>query len=155
MPLTHRGREILSRVPGGTLQSAVGVGCEIVRHEELCVGCGKCATNCPSGASERGDLFDVNQLLDAPADSRRGALGGALRRLMRHQPDGPVEVPERVTVYRTIIYDDKKCLGCGTCARGCPAEAIEARPPKADAAPSTASAEPATAGAPAPRGVSA
>ena len=145
MPLTHRGREILSRVPGGTLQSTVGVGCDIVRHEELCVGCGKCATNCPSGASERGDFFDVNQLLDAPADSRRGALGGALRRLMRHQPDGPVEVPERVTVYRTIIYDDKKCLGCGTCARGCPAEAIEARPPKADAAPSTASAEPAAA----------
>jgi coenzyme F420-reducing hydrogenase gamma subunit len=51
-----------------------------------------------------------------------------------------VEVPERVTVYRTIIYHDEKCLGCGTCARGCPAEAIEARPPQADAAPSTASA---------------
>jgi ferredoxin len=153
MPLTHLGREILSRVPGGTLQSTVGVGCEIVRHEELCVGCGKCATNCPSGASERGDLFDVNQLLDAPADSRRGALGGALRRLMRHAPDGPVEVPERVTVYRTIIYDDEKCLGCGTCARGCPVEAIEARPPKADAAPSTASADPAAAGAPAPEEV--
>ena len=54
---------------------------------------------------------------------------------MRHEPDGPVEVPERVTVYRTIVYDDEKCLGCGTCARGCPAEAIEARPPQADAAP--------------------
>ncbi len=99
------------------------------------MGCGKCATNCPSGASERGDTFDVNQLLDAPADSRRGALGNALRRLMRHEPDGVVEVPERVTVYRTIVYDADKCLGCGTCARGCPAEAIEARPPKTDAAP--------------------
>ena len=75
MPLTHRGREILSRVPGGSLQSTVGVGCEIVRHEELCVGCGTCATNCPSGASERGDFFDVNQLLDAPDGSRRGELG--------------------------------------------------------------------------------
>ena len=149
MPLTHRGREILSRVPGGTLQSTVGVGCEIVRHEELCVGCGKCAGNCPSGASGRGDYFDVNQLLDAPADSRRGALGGALRRLMRHAPDGPIEVPERVTVYRTIIYDDEKCLGCGTCARGCPAEAIEARPPQADAAPT----RPASEGAPAPEEV--
>jgi len=152
MPLTHRGREILSRVPGGALRSTVGVGCEIVRHEELCVGCGKCATNCPSGASERGAFFDVNQLLDAPADSRRGALGGALRRLMRHEPDGPVEVPERVTVYRTIIYDDGKCLGCGTCVRGCPAAAIEARPPQADAAP-TGSADPAPASTPAAEGV--
>jgi len=134
MPLTHRGREILGRVSGGALQSTAGVGCEIVRHEELCVGCGTCATNCPTGASRRGDFFDVNQLLDAPADSRRGALGGALRRLMRHEPDGPVEVPGRVTVYRTILYDDEKCIGCGTCARGCPAAAIEARPPKADAA---------------------
>ena len=25
MPLTHRGREILSRVPGGALQSTIGV----------------------------------------------------------------------------------------------------------------------------------
>jgi hypothetical protein len=29
-------------------------------------------------------------------------------------------VPERVTVYRTIVYDDEKCLGCGL-RRGCPA----------------------------------
>ena len=67
-------------------------------------------------------------------------------------PDGPVEVPERVTVYRTIIYDDDKCLGCGTCARGCPADAIEARPPKADAAPAQPSAG---VSSPSPEGVSA
>ena len=138
MPLTSRGREILQRIPGGVLHGTTGVGCEIVRHEELCVGCGKCATNCPSGASQRGDWFDVHQLLDAPADSRRGALGAALRRIARHAPDGPVEVPPRVTVLRTIVYDDEKCLGCGTCVRGCPAEAIEARPPKPEAAPSAA-----------------
>ena len=135
MPLTNRGREILGRVPGGVLRSTTGVGCEIVRHEELCVGCGKCATSCPSGASRRGDLFDVHQLLSAPADSRRGALGAALRRIARHAPAGPVEVPERVTVLRTMVYDPDRCLGCGTCARGCPAEAIEARPPRADSAP--------------------
>lgn len=138
MPLTNRGRQILSRVPGGALQSTAGVGCEIVRHEELCVGCGKCATNCPSGASTRSDLFDVHQLLDAPAGSRRGALGDVLRRVMKHEPDGAIEVPPRVTVLRTISYDDEKCLGCGTCARTCPAEAIEARPPKATAEPSAA-----------------
>jgi len=141
MPLTNRGREILDRVPGGSLQSTIGVGCEIVRHEELCVGCGKCATNCPSGASSRSDTFDVNQLLDAPAGSRRGELGDALRRIMRHEPDGLVEVPDRVTVLRTIAYDGEKCLGCGTCARGCPADAIEARPPEAAAAPTPSARE--------------
>lgn len=133
MPLTERGREILARVPAGAAHGTTGVGCEIVRHEELCVGCGKCATNCPSGASTRSAHFDVYQLLDAPAGSRRGELGDALRRIMRHDPEGPIEVPPRVTVLRTISYDEEKCLGCGTCARSCPAEAIEARPPKADA----------------------
>ena len=135
MPLTDRGREILSRVPQAAQPGTTGVGCEIVRREDLCVGCGKCANACPSGASSRSDLFDVDQLLGAPDGSRRGALGDALRRIMRHAPDGPIEVPARVTVLRTIAYDPQKCLGCGTCARGCPADAIEARPPQADAAP--------------------
>ena len=135
MPLTDRGREILSRVPAAGQPGTTGLGCEIVRHEDLCVGCGKCGSACPSGASARGDLFDADQLLGAPAGSRRGALGDALRRIMRHAPDGPIEVPALVTVLRTISYDQEKCLGCGTCARSCPAGAIEARPPLADAAP--------------------
>ena len=146
MPLTVRGREILSRVPQTAQPGTTGVGCEIVRHEELCVGCGKCAQDCPSGASTRSELFDVCQLLDAPAGSRRGQLGDALRRIMRHEPEGPVEVPARVTVLRTIAYDDELCLGCGTCARGCPAGAIEARP--ATAGTSAASAQTPSAAAP-------
>jgi ferredoxin len=104
------------------------------------VGCGKCAVHCPSGASRRGDTFDVTQLLEAPAGSRRGALGDALRRIMRHAPDGPVVVPPRVTVFRTIVYDPERCLGCGACARGCPTKAIEARPPQAESVTATAGA---------------
>jgi ferredoxin len=134
MPLTHRGREIVSRLPH-EVELGRGIGCEIVRHEELCVGCSTCAKNCPSGASQRGDTFDVNQLLSAPADSRRGALGAALRRIARHEPAAAIAVPERVTVFRTIFYDEEKCLGCGACARNCPVEAIEARPAVVQAAP--------------------
>jgi formate hydrogenlyase subunit 6/NADH:ubiquinone oxidoreductase subunit I len=130
MPLTNRGREILDRLPDVHPRTSSSMGCEIVRHEELCVGCGTCAKNCPSGASQRGDTFDVHQLLDAPADSRRGALGAALRRIARREPVDLVEVPPRVTVYRTILYDAERCLGCGACARNCPADAIEAHAPE-------------------------
>lgn len=130
MPLSTRGREIVTRMSVTTLRSSGSVGCEIVRHEELCVGCGTCAKNCPTGSSVRGETFDVGQLLDAPADTRRGEMGAALRRLMRRAPEAPVQVPERVAVYRTIVYDAERCLGCGTCARNCPVEAIEARPPE-------------------------
>lgn len=134
MPLTERGRALLSRLPRDLTTGTAGLGCEIVRHEELCVGCGTCARTCPSGASRRGETFDVVQLLDAPGDSRRGALGDALRRIMRHAPGNPIAVPPRVTVYRTILYDAEACLGCGACARGCPASAIEARPPRLERA---------------------
>jgi NAD-dependent dihydropyrimidine dehydrogenase PreA subunit len=129
MPITNRGREILDRLPPTQPRTSSSIGCEIERHEELCVGCGTCAKTCPSGASQRGDTFDVQQLLGAPADSRRGALGAALRRIARRDPVGLVEVPPRVTVYRTILYDAERCLGCGACARNCPAEAIEALAP--------------------------
>lgn len=130
MPLTERGRALLEQLPGAGFRSPGGAGCRIVRHEELCVGCGRCAAACPSGASSRGETFDPRQLLDAPAESRRGAMGAALRTIARHTPVDVVVVPPRVTVFRTIVYDDEKCLGCGACARGCPTGAIEALAPE-------------------------
>lgn len=129
MPLTERGRAIIARLPQGAFRAAGAGGCRIVRHEELCVGCGRCAAICPSAASSRGDTFDPRQLFDAPAESPRGALGTALRAVARRAPCGTIEVPARVTVFRTIVHDDERCLGCGACARTCPSDAVEALAP--------------------------
>ncbi len=134
MPLTRRGEAIFERLPQGSPQQTTGaIGCLIVRHEELCIGCGRCVDSCPSGASSRGTTFDPMQIFEAPAETRRGALGVALRRIARRAPSGPIEVPEHVTSFRTIGYDERLCLGCGTCARICPTQAAEARPLTAEA----------------------
>ena len=46
-------------------------------------------------------------------------------KLARRAATGPVQVPERVKMFRAIVYSPDKCLGCGACARACPSEAIE------------------------------
>jgi ferredoxin len=141
MPLTDRGRALLTALPIQTMSESSVLGCEIVPHDELCVGCGICATVCPTGARSRTDMLDVTQLLSAPSDSTRGAMAAALRRLARHAPDGPIAVPRRVSTLRSMRYEKETCLGCGACARSCRLMAIEAVAPDvatATEAPSTA-----------------
>lgn len=77
-------------------------------------------------------MFDPMQLYSAPPESRRGALGSALRAIAQHQPSGSIEVPERVSAFRTIVFDASRCIGCGACARACPTGAAEALPVPAD-----------------------
>ena len=133
MPLTARGEAIFERLPSSAPRESTGaIGCEIVRHEELCIGCARCASACPTGATETSGQFDPMQLFAAPPGSRRGALGEALRKIARHQPEGSIEVPERVSSFRSIVYDAEKCVGCGACARICPTGAVEAIPVSAE-----------------------
>jgi ferredoxin len=130
MPLTPRGREILKYLPGAALHAADGMGCEIVRDESRCLGCGRCVDSCPAGASRKGTTIDVRMLLMAPPETRRGALGAVLRRLARREPEGSIEVPERVRSYRSIVHFPERCLGCGVCATLCPSGAITKAPPE-------------------------
>ena len=133
MPLTARGEAIFDRLPDAAPRASTGsIGCEIVRHEELCIGCARCASACPTGATRAGGLFDPMQLFAAPPDSRRGALGSALRKIARHQPSQPIEVPARVSSFRSIVYDAEECIGCGACARICPTGSVEALPVSAE-----------------------
>ncbi len=129
MPLTARGEAIFGRIPSSAPRESTGaIGCKIVRHEELCIGCARCASACPTGATTTSGRFDPMQLFAAPPDSRRGVLGEALRKISRRQPSGPIEVPGRVSSFRSIVYDADKCVGCGACARICPTGAVEATP---------------------------
>jgi ferredoxin len=129
MPLTARGRLILGSLPGVVPSTTTdGIGCVIVRHERLCIGCGRCVQVCPSAALAESSRFDPLQLYEAPAGTTRGALAVALRRIARHEPAGSFEVPSRVRTFRTIEFDKARCLGCGACTRACPTGALTARP---------------------------
>ena len=67
------------------------------------------------------NLFPVKY---APA-SVRETLEKVKRGEIKINP--PVEIPDKETFRGKIQYDSEKCIGCGLCARVCPAKAIELR----------------------------
>ncbi|HYA01331.1 MAG TPA: 4Fe-4S binding protein [Candidatus Binatia bacterium] len=129
MPLSARGMEIASMLDSDTSGVRPGVlGCEILRHDELCVSCGRCVSACPTGAMVEEGRFDPARLFSAPAGTELGALGAVLRRIARHPPSTTIEVPERVRAFRSVVFVAERCVGCGACVRACPTGAVEARP---------------------------
>ena len=91
MPLTALGRALLGLVPGAVPLAPAGVmGCQVVRHEALCNGCGLCVSACPAQAMTRAVTLDVGQLYESAPGGPRGALAQALRRVARHAPDAVV-----------------------------------------------------------------
>jgi len=129
VPLSARGRRVAGElVEAGAPVSPGVMGCEVVRRDELCVGCGRCVAACPTGAMSQDGWFDPAVLYAAPAGTGRGALAAALHRIARHAPAGPIRVPERVLTFRAIVFDAERCVGCGACARACPTGAVVAGP---------------------------
>jgi len=117
MPLTARGEAIFERIPNSAPRESTGsIGCEIVRHGGALHRLRPLRLGLPDRRDRNQRHVRPDAAVRAPPDSRRGALGEALRKIARHQPSGPIEVPGRVSSFRSIVYEAEKCIGCGACA---------------------------------------
>ncbi|NVM28733.1 MAG: 4Fe-4S dicluster domain-containing protein [Candidatus Helarchaeota archaeon] len=56
--------------------------------------------------------------------TKRRYLLELIRKIAVKSPDDVVEVPEGLKGFGTVIYENAKCIACGSCTRMCEDEAI-------------------------------
>ncbi len=62
--------------------------------------------------------------VDWTEKTKRRYLLELIRKIAVKTPDDVVEVPEGLKGFGTVIYENEKCIACGSCTRMCEDEAI-------------------------------
>ncbi len=100
---------------------------------EKCVGCGKCAKVCPILAISLKEEMEEEQTRETERqeDGREKNMAQAARRAenmvqeVEESGKGTQGISGARIVKKHARIDTEICLGCGVCARNCPAKAIE------------------------------
>ena len=100
---------------------------------EKCVGCGKCAKVCPILAISLKEEMEEEQTRETERqeDGREKNMAQAARRAenmvqeVEESGTGTQGISGARKVKKHARIDTEICLGCGVCARNCPAKAIE------------------------------